>query len=296
LKPNILLLIYEWQRFVEYLRMIRFSHSVFALPFAYAGVVLAGNRAEITVSKIVWITIAMVSARSAAMGFNRLADHSLDARNPRTKARALPEGRIGISAVQIFVSISLIVFFLSAAMLNRLALFLSPLAVFIILSYSYTKRFTVMSHYILGLSLGIAPIGGWIGITGVFNYLPVLMSAGVLFWVAGFDIIYSLSDIEIDRREGLKSIPVLYGIKGALWISRISHFIAFMFFSAVYLINCVSLLSVVFLVIILVMLLFQHISLKPEDEKSVNRAFFIGNSVISIVFFAGIFISDIFFK
>jgi 4-hydroxybenzoate polyprenyltransferase len=276
--------------------MIRFSHSVFALPFAYAGVVLAGNRGEITVSKIIWITIAMVSARSAAMGFNRLADHSLDARNPRTKARALPAGRIGISAVRIFVLISLIVFFLSAAMLNWLALFLFPLAVFIILSYSYTKKFTVMSHYYLGLSLGIAPIGGWIGITGVFNYLPILMSVGVLFWVAGFDIIYSLSDIEIDRREGLKSIPVRYGIRGALWISRFSHLIAFLFFSAVYLISCAPLLSIAFLAIILAMLLFQHISLKPEDGKSVNRAFFIGNSIISVVFFAGIFISAIFFK
>jgi len=238
----------------------------------------------------------MVSARSAAMGFNRLADHSLDARNPRTKARALPAGRIGISSVKIFVSISLIVFILSAAMLNGLALFLSPLAVFIFLSYSYTKRFTVMSHYILGLSLGIAPLGGWIGITGVINYLPLLMSAGVLFWVAGFDIIYSLSDIQIDRKEGLKSIPVRYGIKGALWISRVSHFTAFLFFDLVYLISCVSQLSMIFLPIILAMLLFQHISLKPEDEKSVNRAFFIGNSVISVVFFAGIFLSAIFFK
>ena len=230
------------------------------------------------------------------MGFNRLADHSLDARNPRTKARALPAGRIGISSVKIFVSISLIVFILSAAMLNGLALFLSPLAVFIFLSYSYTKRFTVMSHYILGLSLGIAPLGGWIGITGVFNYLPLLMSAGVLFWVAGFDIIYSLSDIQIDRKEGLKSIPARYGIKGALWISRVSHFTAFLFFGLVYLISCVSQLSMIFLPIILAMLLFQHISLKPEDEKSVNRAFFIGNSVISVVFFAGIFLSAIFFK
>ena len=152
-----------------------------------------------------------------------------------------------------------------------------------------------MSHYILGLSLGIAPMGGWIGIAGGLHYLPALMSAGVLFWVAGFDIIYSLLDIEIDRREGLKSIPARYGIKGALCISRFSHLIAFISFSAVYLITCVPLLSVVFLAIILAMLFFQHISLKPEDEKSVERAFFVGNSVISVVFFSGIFISDIIF-
>jgi 4-hydroxybenzoate polyprenyltransferase len=276
--------------------MIRFSHSIFALPFAYSAIVLAGNKTEITVSKIIWITIAMISARSAAMGFNRLADHRLDARNPRTKTRALPAGRISISAVRIFVSFSLIVFILSSAMLNKLALILSPLAVFIILFYSFTKRFTVMSHYILGLSLGIAPVGGWIGITGAFNYLPVLMSAGVLFWVAGFDIIYSLSDIEIDRKERLMSIPAQYGVNRALWISRFSHIIAFMFFSAVYLLNCVLFLSFVFLAIILTMLLFQHISLKPEEEKSVERAFFFGNSIISLVFFAGIFISAIFFK
>jgi 4-hydroxybenzoate polyprenyltransferase len=276
--------------------MIRFSHSVFALPFAYAGIVLAGNRSEITVYKIIWITIAMISARSAAMGFNRLADHSLDTRNPRTKARALPAGKISVSAVKIFVLISLIVFFLSAAMLNRLALFLSPLAVFIILFYSYTKRFTVMSHYILGLSLGIAPVGAWIGIAGGLDYLPVLLSAGVLFWVAGFDIIYSLSDIGFDRKEGLKSIPEQYGIKGSLWISRISHLVAFIIFAMIYIMNCTILFSAVFLGIILAMLLFQHISLKPNDEKSVDRAFFIGNSVISVIFFAGIFISAIFFK
>jgi 4-hydroxybenzoate polyprenyltransferase len=276
--------------------MIRFSHSVFALPFAYAAIILAGNHSEITVYKIIWITIAMVSARSAAMGFNRLADHRLDTRNPRTKARALPAGKISVSAVQIFVIISLIVFFLSAAMLNRLALLLSPLAVLIILFYSYTKRFTVMSHYILGLSLGIAPVGAWIGITGGLDYLPVLMSAGVLFWVAGFDIIYSLSDIEFDRKEGLKSIPERFGVKDSLWISRISHLVAFIIFAIIYIMNSAVLFSAVFLGIILAMLIFQHISLKPDDEKSVDRAFFIGNSVISVIFFAGIFLSAVFFK
>lgn len=280
-------------RTAEYLRMIRFSHSVFALPFAYSSMMLAGTRSEITFHKFFWITAAMVSARSAAMGFNRLVDKEFDAKNPRTSSRALPKGRINRNSVIVFISAFLVIFFISAGMLNKLALALSPLAVVITFFYSFAKRLTSFSHYILGLSLGIAPVGAWIGITGKMELLPMIISLGVIFWVAGFDIIYSLSDIDVDRRDGLKAIPARMGVKKALLISRLSHTIAFLLFTYIYIVNCSVSISLIFPGIILFMLFYQHIALKPENPASVEKAFFLGNSVISVVFFAGIFISSI---
>jgi 4-hydroxybenzoate polyprenyltransferase len=285
-----------FKRMTEYLRMIRFSHSIFALPFAYSGMILANKHSNINFFKILWITLAMVSARSAAMGFNRLVDRKYDENNPRTSSRAIPEGRINIGSVKIFIIISLIIFFLSAGMLNTLAFALSPVAVFITFIYSFSKRFTLFSHYILGLSLGIAPIGAWIGVTGKIDIISLMMSLAVMLWVAGFDIIYSILDIRIDKLEGLKSIPSVLGIPKSLWISRISHLLAFIIFIYIYMIISNLLISLFFLSAILIMLLYQHIFLKPEDPKSVDRVFFLGNSVISIMFFTGILISYIFLK
>ena len=201
------------KKIVEYGRMIKFSHSVFALPFALSGALLAGTEAVLTWGKMFWIVIAMVSARSAAMGFNRLVDNKIDARNPRTRERHLPSGKISVSETSVFILVFSLVFIFSSWKLNMICFYLSPVALFVILFYSYTKRFTSFSHYILGLGLGISPIGAWLAITGYFAAEPVILSFAVLFWVSGFDIIYACQDYEFDKENGLHSIPKLMGLK-----------------------------------------------------------------------------------
>ena len=219
-------------RAVAYGRMIRFPHSVFALPFALTATLLAAREGGITGGQVFWIVVAMVAARSAAMGFNRLVDHAIDARNPRTATRELPRGVVSRPEVLGFVILSSAAFVLAAGMLNSLCLALSPVALAIVLGYSYTKRFTVLSHLVLGLSLAIAPIGAWIAVRGTLDGPALLMGGGVMFWVAGFDIIYSCQDYEVDRGEGLFSIPARFGIKGALVISAVLHLFTMAFFCA----------------------------------------------------------------
>src|SRR5678815_4498089 len=208
--------------------MIKIEHTLFALPFAFLGAVLAANGLP-TLRQLLWITIAMVGARSAAMAFNRIADREIDGRNPRTAARAIPAGLLSSSFVWVFTIVSALVFVLAAAMLNRLTLLLAPIALGSVLLYSLTKRFTQFSHIVLGWCLAIAPTGAWIAVKGQFGSpVPFLLSLVVLLWTAGFDVLYACQDFEFDRREGLRSIPARVGIGRALWIARALHASAFL--------------------------------------------------------------------
>src|SRR5690242_14605209 len=204
--------------------MIKWEHSIFALPFALCGAMLAAGGLP-TPHQLVWIIVAMIAARSAAMAFNRLADASIDAANPRTSTRALPAGHLTPAFVGSFVVISAAIFIAAAAQLNRLALWLSPVALAVLLLYSYTKRFTRWSHLVLGFALGIAPAAAWIAVRGSLDPRILLLTAAVTFWVAGFDVLYACQDYEFDRQAGLHSLPRFCGIPAALWIARGFHLI-----------------------------------------------------------------------
>ena len=204
------------------LEMIKWEHSIFALPFALCGALLAANGLPAT-QQLLWIVVAMVAARSAAMAFNRLADASIDAANPRTQTRALPAGTLTPAFVTTFVVVSCAVFVLAASRLTHLALLLSPVALAVVLLYSYTKRFTRWSHLVLGFALGIAPSAAWIAVRGSFDPRILLLTAAVTFWVGGFDVLYACQDYEFDRQAGLHSIPRYFGIRRALWIARVFH-------------------------------------------------------------------------
>ncbi len=263
------------------LEMIKFSHTLFALPFAVLAAVLAagGWPSLPTLGKIL---VAMVGARSAAMAHNRLADRHLDAANPRTAARALPSGALSVGFVRAFLGISVAVFLAAAASLNRLTLFLSPVALALLFFYSYTKRFTLLSHLVLGLCLGIAPIGAWIAVRGQFALLPVLLGLAVLFWTAGFDVIYSLQDEEHDRRAGLKSIPARFGTRRALWISGLFHLAMAALLVAVWRLSGGGWLFLAGVLATVAALAYQHAIVRPGDLSRVDAAFFTANGFVSV--------------
>ena len=263
------------------LEMIKFSHTLFALPFAVLAAVLAagGWPSLPTLGKIL---VAMVGARSAAMAHNRLADRHLDAANPRTASRALPAGALSVGFVRAFLGVSVAVFLAAAASLNRLTLFLSPVALALLLFYSYTKRFTLLSHLVLGLCLGIAPVGAWIAVRGEFALLPVLLGLAVLFWTAGFDVIYSLQDEEHDRRAGLKSIPARFGTRRALWISGLFHLAMAILLVAVWRLSGGGWLFLAGVLATVAALAYQHAIVRPGDLSRVDAAFFTANGFVSV--------------
>jgi len=264
------------------LEMIKFEHSIFAIPFALLAAFLAAEGIP-SLFKIFWILIAMIGARSAAMSFNRLVDAPFDAQNPRTQNRALPGGKIKKKEVIFFLLISCGLFFYAAYALNPLCFFLSPFILFILLVYSYTKRFTHFSHLVLGLCLGLAPVGGWIAIAGRIDWLPVVLGIGVLFWVAGFDIIYACLDYEFDRRSNLYSIPQKIGLQGGLWISVLLHLAAAICFFLIWPMANLGAGYVIAYLITLFFLVYQHWIVRPSDLSRVNISFFIANGIISIV-------------
>lgn len=266
-------------------RMIKLSHSVFALPFAMAGAALAARSHGIDGQQLVWIVIAMVSARSAAMGFNRLADRVMDGKNPRTWDRALPKGRIAPRAVALIVGACCALFVFSAYQLNELCLKLSPLALLVILSYSYFKRFTWATHLVLGLALGIAPMGAWIAVTGIFDPAMLWLSAAVLTWVAGFDIIYACQDYEFDVTQGVHSIPRRFGIRSALVAARLLHAATAAFLLAVYQVYDLHALYLCGTVLATGMLVYEHTLVRPDDLSKIDVAFFNTNGLVSVVFF-----------
>jgi 4-hydroxybenzoate polyprenyltransferase len=263
--------------------MIKIEHTLFALPFAFLGAVLAANGLP-TLRQIAWIIIAMVGARSAAMAFNRLADRKIDARNPRTAMRALPSGALSVSFVWLFTIVSAMLFLLASAMLNRLTLILSPIALASVLLYSLTKRWTQLSHIVLGWCLSIAPTGAWIAVRGqIGSPLPLLLSLVVLLWTAGFDVLYACQDYEFDRAERLHSIPARFGIERALWISRGLHAIAFLSLIWLYRLSGLGPLALAGVVVTGVLLVYQHRLVRANDLSRLNAAFFTTNAFVSVI-------------
>jgi 4-hydroxybenzoate polyprenyltransferase len=265
------------------LEMIKIEHTLFALPFALLGAVLAANGLP-SFRQFVWIVVAMVGARSTAMAFNRIADRTFDARNPRTASRALPAGLLSVGFVWLFTLISALIFLLAAAMLNRLTLMLAPLALASILLYSLTKRWTQFSHIVLGWCLSIAPTGAWIAVRGeIGSPVPLLLSLVVLLWTAGFDVLYACQDYEFDRTEGLHSVPARFGIARALWISRGLHTAAFLALIWLYSATGLGLLAVVGVVATALLLLHQHRLVRADDLGKLNAAFFTTNAFVSVI-------------
>jgi len=264
------------------LTMIKIEHTVFALPFAFMGAFLAA-RGWPSSRQVFWILVAMVSIRSAAMAFNRLVDAKIDAANHRTRNREIPRGVLKKSEVWVFVAASSVVFVLAAYELNRLCFILSPVALAVTFFYSFTKRFTWVSHLILGGAIGLAPIGGWVAVAGSFHLIAFLLGAAVLFWIAGFDIVYACQDYEFDRSYMLKSIPQRWGISKALRVSELCHLITFALLVTVGIMAGLGPAYYAGLVLILAFLAVQHFIVSPEDLSRANVSFFTMNGLISLV-------------
>jgi 4-hydroxybenzoate polyprenyltransferase len=267
------------------LEMIKIEHTLFALPFALLGAVLAA-RGLPSLWQLLWITLAMVGARSAAMAFNRIADHKYDAANPRTSGRAIPAGLLSLKFAWAFTFVSAALFFVAAAMLNRLTLALAPVALLSVLLYSYTKRFTSLSHLALGWCLAIAPTGAWIAVRGAIDSsVPLLLSLVVLLWTTGFDVLYACQDYDFDRRAGLRSIPARVGIPRALWISRLLHTGAFAALVALYLVATPGALALFGVLATGALLVYQHSLVRADDLSRLNAAFFTTNAFVSVILF-----------
>ncbi|MBE9602150.1 UbiA-like polyprenyltransferase [Pedobacter sp. MC2016-24] len=281
----------------KYFSLVLFAHSIFALPFAMIGFFLGVTTTDNPFNwiKLALVLLCMVFARNAAMAFNRYLDRNIDAKNPRTVMRDIPAGRVSANEALLFVIFNCVLFIITTAFINSLCFYLSPVALFVVLFYSYTKRFTALCHLVLGLGLSLAPIGAYIAVTGVFNLVPVLYSFAVLFWVSGFDIIYALQDEDFDKAEKLHSIPAALGIKNALRLSVVLHVLSatcvilpifYSHFSWFYY------LGVAFFCC---MLIYQHLLVKPNDISKVNRAFATTNGFASVIF-AACFLIDAFLR
>jgi len=267
------------------LEMIKIEHTLFALPFAFLGAVLAANGVP-SARQLVWITAAMVGARSTAMAFNRIADREYDARNPRTSNRALPAGLLSVGFVWAFSLVSTALFFLAAAMLNRLTLWLAPVALISVVLYSFSKRWTLFSHLLLGWCLAIAPTGAWIAVRGALDSpVPLLLSLVVMLWTAGFDVLSACQDYDFDVAAGLHSIPRQFGIARALLIARVLHIGAFAALVALYWITHLGIFALMGVVATAGLLFYQHRLVRADDLGRLNAAFFTTNAFVSIILF-----------
>ncbi len=278
-----------YNKIETYGKMIKFSHSIFALPFALSAIVLASYNYPVSLTKILWIVVAMVSARSAAMGFNRLVDRNQDSGNPRTSTREIPDGKIDLKSAKAFIFISSLIFFLSAYMLfGTLSLLLSFVVLFLLCFYSYTKRFTYFSHLYLGFVISLAPICVWFVITGCISLGISLLSLSLMMYIAGFDILYSCQDFEFDKNEGLFSIPVKFGIKKSMQIAMFLHIISFTAFLSLICFFDMGVIYIITIIIIGILFIIEHLIVTPENFKNINIAFFHINSVISVILFVGV--------
>lgn len=271
-----------------FLNMIKFEHTIFALPFAYMGMFLGS--VEVlgrypTWLEFLWITLAMVGARSAAMALNRLIDRAIDKLNPRTAERAIPAGKLNMKETIIFVIISLAIFIFATLQLSDLAIKLLPIAVFMLVIYSYTKRFTWGCHFVLGAADALAPLGAWVAVTNGITYSSIILFLTVTFWIAGFDIIYATQDIDFDRKNGLKSIPVRFGLKNSLIIARVMHFLTIVGLAYLFFITDLSWWYLVGVVIANFILHYEHSIISPKDMSRLNTAFFTMNGVLSVIIF-----------
>ena len=275
---------------------MKFAHTVFALPFAMIGFTLAAADAQYQFSLRLFglVLLCMVFARSAAMGFNRYVDREIDSRNPRTLQREIPSGKIKENSALAFTVLMAVLFIATTWFINPLCLFLSPIALIVVLGYSYTKRFTALAHFFLGLGLSLAPIGAYLAVTGEFNIVPILLSLSVLLWVGGFDVIYALQDEEFDKSNNLKSIPAMLGKKRALLVSVVVHFVSILLIITSGIIGPFGLLFWVGTAIFATLVIYQHMLVKPDDLSRINVAFFTMNGVASILF-AVFVIADLLF-
>jgi 4-hydroxybenzoate polyprenyltransferase len=276
------------------LEMIKWEHSIFALPFALTGAVLAANGWP-PLRTLGLIILCMVAARSAAMAFNRWADARLDAANPRTASRAIPAGHLSPAFVLAFTVIASAVFLLAAALLNRLTLQLSPVALAVVLAYSYMKRLTRWSHLVLGLALGIAPSAAWIAVRGSYDPRALLLTAIVILWVGGFDILYACQDFEHDRRVGLFSVPAAFGLEGAFWIARSMHLGMVVLLFVLLHVFALGPIALVGMCLVVALLGYEHAIISPKNLTRMNAAFFTLNGIISLVFFLAI-ATDLFYR
>jgi 4-hydroxybenzoate polyprenyltransferase len=267
------------------LEMIKWEHSIFALPFALCAAMLAAGGWP-SALQLCWIIVCMVSARSAAMAFNRLADAQMDAANPRTATRAIPAGALSMKFVALFVATASVVFVIAAGQLNRLTLYLSPVALAIVLLYSFTKRFTRWSHLVLGFALGVAPAAAWIAVRGSLDARILVLTAAVTFWVGGFDVLYACQDLEFDRRYGLNSIPQAYGLRAALALARVLHGFMLALLLVLVVVFGMGKIALVGVAVVALLLGYEHSLVSSRDLSKLNAAFFTMNGVIAVVFFA----------
>jgi 4-hydroxybenzoate polyprenyltransferase len=266
------------------LEMIKWEHSIFALPFALCAAMLAAGGMP-TGAKLGWIVLCMISARSAAMAFNRIADARIDAANPRTAMRAIPAGALSQKFATAFVVVACLLFIFGAARLNRVTLLLSPVALAVVLFYSYTKRFTRWSHLVLGFALGIAPAAAWIAVRGSLDPRILLLTAAVTFWVGGFDVLYVCQDIEFDRANSLNSIPQAMGVPKALIVARTLHVVMLGLLTALVVVFGLGKLAIIGVVVVAALLAYEHSLVASDDLSKLNAAFFTMNGVIAVVFF-----------
>ena len=267
-----------------FLETIKFSHTVFALPFAFTGAVLAAAGLP-SLYQIFWILMAMVGARTAAMGLNRLIDADIDRANPRTRGRAIPAGLLGKKSVALCSGAAAILFLFAAYRLNFLCFILSPLALFFLVLYSYCKRFTALSHVVLGLCLAAAPVGAWIAVRGSLEPSPLILGLAVLFWVAGFDILYALQDLDFDRSTGLRSIPARLGVRGSLLTARLFHLVTVGMLLVLFVVAGLGWVYLAGVMVAALLLSYEHWLLKDGDLAKLNAAFFTMNGYISITVF-----------
>jgi len=278
---------------LRHANLVRLPHTVFALPFALVGVVLASYVAPITVSDVVWVVVAFTTARFAAMGFNRIVDREIDARNPRTKSREIPSGVMSVREAAVAVTIASLVFFVAAWQLNTLCLILAPVALVWVLAYSYTKRFTRWSHLVLGIGLSIAPVGGYIAISGHWSdpwWMLISLAIAVATWVGGFDILYALQDVSFDRENGLYSVPSTFGEANALGIARVLHLATVAALAVAGAGAGAGVLYYIGVAVAAALLLYEHSLVKANDFTRLDAAFFTMNGVISIVFLGFVFV------
>ncbi len=278
---------------ITYGRMIKFQHTIFALPFALAAVVLARHEAAITARMLFWIVLAMVGARSAAMGFNRLADAALDARNPRTEIREIPRGTISVREAAVFVLASVVLFMVAAAKLSMLCFWLSFPVLGVLFLYSYTKRFTWFAHIVLGFAIGMAPMGVWVAVNGFLSWKIAVLSLALLTYIAGFDILYACQDLDFDLEEGLHSIPVRFGARHAMRISTGLHVISTACLAGLFWLFQLSPVYLVFVAVIAGLFVVEHLLVHPEDLSRIDMAFFHVNSVISLLVLAAVLAGDL---
>jgi 4-hydroxybenzoate polyprenyltransferase len=272
------------EKFKIFLRMIKIEHTLFALPFAFTGAILAANGLP-SMWQIFWIIVAMLGGRSGAMGLNRVVDAEFDAKNPRTANREIPAGNISKKEGYLYVSISFAIFIFAAKMLNSLCYKLSPIALIIFILYSFTKRFTYFCHVILGVAIGLAPIGAWVAIRGDFNFGIIMLGVAVLIWVAGFDIMYSIQDMDFDKKEGLFSVPVYIGIERSLKLARFMHLFAFLIFLFIKFYFGLGSIYLIGIIICGILMTYEHLLVKPDDLSKLNMAFFNLNAYISLTIF-----------